>query len=490
MSKISEITAQIQTLILGGSYPAHKKFLSVRQLATQYQISLNSANKVLQSLEDLGLLYAQPKSGFFVGTSLRQRQIHQQKTPNHVAFETSALFSINDHIKDRASSIRKWAETVNHLGKIHFDLATSSPDFYPTTKLQTIHNRLTRHHPDLLTEYAIGSGSIELREQISIQYAKANCWLHPNDIAITQGATQALMLALQACTHPGDWVLIESPTYFGFLQLLDILKLNAVEIPIDVQQGLQPKDVHDAIAQAHTRGHRISACLLQPNHHNPTGTCISPAIRAELLHVFQYHNIAVIEDDTFGELRHHAAKQRFPPLKSADVDGNVILCSSLTKLVAPGMRIGMIVGGRRHEAIKTLQHATTISCSNLPQRVISEFMRTSYNLYLKKLRTTCAKNIQIATDIITEFFPVSTQINLPAANMMGGYLIWVSLPNELNADELLNLSLKRAGIAFAPGILFSNLGTHRNALRINCARMNQADEQNGLKNLGSIISSL
>ncbi|MGV8891746.1 MAG: PLP-dependent aminotransferase family protein [Burkholderiaceae bacterium] len=478
MSKIIEITLELRQHIEQCYYSPNQKFFSVRELAEKYQISPNSANKILQSLEDLDLVQSYPKRGFFIKNKLSFKNLilHKKST-------VMPIFCANEHIKNRSNSIRIWAEMVNSRGRVRMDLATGSPEFYPTLKLQTTHNRLARHNPSIFTEYAFGVGSVQLRNQVSTQYVKSSCLIHPDEILITQGATQALIIALQATTQAGDWVLIEAPTYFGFLQILDTLQLNAVELPINTILGLQPENLRSAIAHAKKSGRIIRACLLQANYHNPTGLSIPQEVRAKLLDICNEHNIAIIEDDTFGELHHNNNERgHFSPLKSLDKKGNVILCSSLSKLIAPGLRVGFVSGGQWHEKIKTLQHSTAISCSTMPQLVLAEFMKQSYSLYLKKLRNICRENVLLAAKIIQLHFPKNTQVIMPK----GGYLLWLTLPEKLNTDLLLLISLEKYGIAFAPGILFSNISNHRQSMRINCALMSQIKEQEGLKKLGEL----
>ena len=472
MSKVTAIVTELRQNFAQGLYQAQSRFLSVRELAEQYRTSINSANKILQSLEDFGLLTSSPKRGFFVNAA---------KSAKAVTIDAMPDFCAHSHLADRANHIRLWAETVSTRATVRLDLATASPDFYPTHKLQTIHNRLARHQPQIFTEYAIGGGLPQLREQITQHYA--SCALHPDDVLITHGATQALMLALQASTQAGDWVLIESPTYFGFLQLLDTLQLNAVEMPIDIATGVQPADTQAAIEHAAQHNRHISACLLQANFHNPTGASIALNVREAILTLCAEHNITVIEDDTFGDLPHHGTS-RPPPLKALDKFGNVILCSSLSKLIAPGLRIGFVAGGRWYGRIKTLQHATTIACATMPQAVLSEFMHSNYTAYRKKLRATCRANIRTAQNIIQTHFPDGTQVSNP----LGGYLLWVTLPAQIQADALLQTAIEQHSIAFAHGGLFSS--QHQNALRLNCALMSQTSEQAGLRVLGELAKSL
>jgi DNA-binding transcriptional MocR family regulator len=164
----------------------------------------------------------------------------------------------------------------------------------------------------------------------------------------------------------------------------------------------------------------------------------------------------------------------------------VILCGSLSKLIAPGLRIGFVAGGRWAESIKALQHATAIACATLPQAVLSEFMHSSYTAYLKKMRQVCQQSIAMARKIVSETFPKGTTTSAP----QGGYLLWVILPAHCNAQKLLDAAMAQHGIAFAHGGLFSNLSAQQSSLRLNCALMAQSHEQEGLQKLGQIAQQM
>ncbi|AXF86377.1 2-aminoadipate transaminase [Ephemeroptericola cinctiostellae] len=443
-----------------------------------YQVGINTAYKALQTLEDLGVIFAEQKSGYVV--------CHPKASTHSNAGTFS--FSHDKELTQRATIIRRWAENSKQA-KVRMDLATGEPELYPTRELQAASYKVIRSNPSVLTKYALGAGLFELRKKIASRYNKLGCQLKAEDILMTNGATHALTLALQATTTSGDWVLVESPTYFGFLQILESLKLNVVSIAIDPNHGLEHEHLVSVIEQSMSENIVIKACLLQANFQNPTGCSIKPSERSKILETFYQNQIVVVEDDTFGELPHDSPHDlmdcRPPPLKAKDTHNNVILCSSLSKLISPGLRIGFINGAAVHEQIKTLHHATSIGCTELTQRIISQIYPRKFNTTLGQLREYYKDCSNVVRALILKHFPSGTSVTL----FKGGYLLWVTLPEDIDTNRLFDRALAEHGISFAPGSIFSLKQTHQHALRINCSSFGKAFNETDIEHLGALAHS-
>ena len=476
LKKYEQLSQQLSEFITDYSLKKGDRFLSIRDIMARYSVGKNTAYQALQHMEDAGTLTAEPKSGYVV-----------RQSPRAAEQIGAYRFCEQRALTDRATFIRRWAEH-SKSAKCRMDLATGAANLYPAAELQTLSNSITRSKPYILTEYAMGSGLLELRQKIALRYNGFGCQFTPDDILITHGATQALTLALQSVTQSGDWVMVESPTYFGFLQILQSLKLNVVELSINIQKGLEPDHLRSVIEQAAKQNKRIAACLLQANVQNPTGCSIAPALRAEILSLCSDHRIAVIEDDTFGDLYQTNAQQpqRAAPLKALDTHHNVILCSSLSKLIAPGLRIGFIQGGAWHEQIRTLHHATAIGCPELPQHLMARMIPRKYEQHLTALRAIYADNIAQVRTWIAQCFPDGTHTTPPR----GGYLLWVTLPDSVTADQLLDLALQERSISFAPGSLFSIGEHHQHAFRLNCATLHHKFTQRDIEALGQLAQRI
>ncbi len=474
MKKHEKLVIDLQSLIQSAPYKAGEPFLSIREVASMYQVGINTAYKALQALEDLGVIFAEQKSGYVICNS--KASIHS----------STGVFSFSgdQELTHRATIIRRWAENSKQA-KVRMDLATGEPELYPTRDLQAVSYKVIRSNPTVLTKYALGSGLFELRKKIASRYSKLGCHLKAEDILMTNGATHAITLALQSTTTAGDCVLVESPTYFGFLQILESLKLNVVSIAIDPNQGLEHEHLVSAIEKSKAENITIKACLLQANFQNPTGCSIKFSMRSKILETFYQNKIIVIEDDTFGELPHDLLDDRPLPLKAQDKYDNVILCSSLSKLISPGLRIGFINGAAVHEQIKTLHHATSIGCAELTQQIISQIYPRKFNNILSTLRSIYNENSNAVRILILKYFPSGTS----ASFFQGGYLLWVTLPGMIDTNRLFDAALVKYGISFAPGSIFSLKQKHQNALRINCSSFGKAFNEKDIKNLGALAHS-
>ena len=240
------------------------------------------------------------------------------------------------------------------------------------------------------------------------------------------------------------------------LQAIESLGLRAVEIPTFPQDGMCLDELEDAI-----RKHRVKACVVMPNCHNPMGYVVSDEKKKAFVELTSRHEIPVIEDDVYGDL---AFEGRRSTLKAFDRKELVLLCSSFSKMLGPGFRIGWVHPGRFRAEVERLKFITTISTPTLSQLVIAAFLESGgYERYLRTLRIAFSQQVQAVSKAIAKYFPEGTRITRPR----GGYLLWVELPQNVDAFRLYRDALKEK-ISILPGTLFSPTGRFKNHIRISC----------------------
>ncbi len=233
---------------------------------------------------------------------------------------------------------------------------------------------------------------------------------------ITNGATEAINLALRAVTRPGDTVAVESPTFYGLLQILESLNLHVLEVPASAHTGLNLQ----ALQRLLQGPERIKALIVIPNLQNPLGSIMPDANKARLVKLCAEHDTVLIEDDTYGDLVD--TEQPLSTLKHWDSTDNVIHCASLNKTLAPGMRLGWISAGKWHDRVEMLKHAQSRGCEALSQLAASEFMRTpSYERYLRRLRKALTQQRQQMSEAIIRHFPLGTHVTNPRAARCYGW---------------------------------------------------------------------
>ena len=266
--------------------------------------------------------------------------------------------------------------------KVNFSSARSAPSLYPGEALKNAATRALRKYPDLLVRPAPPNGNAEFRNVLARRAMVSGMVLAPEELVVTQGCIEALNLALRAVTQPGDIVAVESPTFYGLLQVLEALGLRALEIPTSPQTGISLEALELA-AQTHER---ITAIVVVPTLQNPLGSIMPDAHKARLVDFCARSEIALIEDDTYSALVNDDAPVR--ALKSWDRNGNVIHCASLHKILAPGMRLGWMNAGRWHSRVEMLKYVQSRNNEELAQLVAAEFMGSSaYDRHLRQLRS-------------------------------------------------------------------------------------------------------
>ena len=272
---------------------------------------------------------------------------------------------------------------------------------------------------------------------------------------------------------------IEKPTYFGILQIIEMLGLRASEIPTHPKDGVRL----DALAGLLAR-RQIKACVLMTNFSNPLGSCMPDLEKRRLVELLTAHGVPLIEDDIYGNLAFGSARPAVA--KSFDPEGMVLLCGSLGKTVAPGYRVGWAVPGKFKAEVHRLKHTCSIGNPTVTQLALADFLATGgYNRHLRRLRRNYEQLAECMSVSIARNFPPGTRMTRP----QGGQVLWVELPGKVDALELHRAALSN-GISIAPGPIFSPRQQYRNCIRLNYANPWSDQLEGALVRLGALVNHL
>ncbi len=445
------------------------KLPSVRMLSEEYGISMGTAFQAYYHLEGKGLVEARPKSGYYVRFNFRRMPgLPRIAEPGNMASEVSVQEMISEVFTNISSD-----------DLINFSIASPPLELLPAAKLNKmlVHAmRASKHHGIMYEDI---QGNPELRRQLAKLAFNWGGKFSEEDVVVTAGCMEALVICLKAVTRPGDTVAIENPTYFGIFQLIEHLGLKALEIPTDPVTGLDPEILAEAIKKFPVR-----ACVLVPSFSNPLGGCIPDEKKRALVELITKHRIPLIEDDIYGEL--YFGRHRPRTCKTFDKEGWVLYCSSFSKSLAPGYRIGWAFPGRFKKEVVNLKLVHTITGTSITQLAIAHFLSLGrYEYHLKKMRKTLHTQCMRYLQGIMQYFPGNTKVSRP----QGGFVLWVELDATLNAYQLYREALKH-GISVAPGQLFSAQKQFGNCLRISYARPWGAEVEEGLRTLGKLIKKM
>lgn len=458
-----KIADQVESQIREGLFKVGSKIPSIRKASIMLDVSMATVLQAYRVLEDRGVIKAQPQKGYFV-----------QTLP--MALDRAPMPTVHHNRQSLLNELSAAAQMPDLI-----QLASSHPhsQFLPIRQLQRSVGRMMRLEPDLCSAQMAPSGLPALRRQIAIRMLDTGCQLTPEEILITLGCQNALTLALQALTQPGDYIAIESPTYDGVYQAAFALQLQVIEIPC-TPQGMDLTQL-----ERHCQERAIRACIVTPEHQNPTSACMPLAQRQTLLALAKQHDMMLIEDDVYGELGYKSAR-REPSLKALDQEGDVVYCSSFSKTIAPAFRVGWIVPGRHFAAIEHLSYVHNLAVPSLTQQAIVNFLESgSYDRHLRKTRTFYAENAVLFQTAIARYFPPTTQTSKP----QGGFLLWVTLPNKINSLALHKQALK-AKVNLLPGAVLSASGGHTYHLRLNYAYPWSNETDAALRKIGELCFAM
>ena len=325
MYKSEQLALSLKHLIHTGTLKAHERLPSLRQQAQSSGFSLMTVLNAYQELEALGLIYAKEKRGYFVAEQLPLCQ-----SSTHVLIEQP--IKINSTVFHYLKSIQ--SEHLLPLG-----IAFPNSQLLYCSKLMKILAQRAKQPLSYEQVPSLPPGHLELRQFIAQRYCMQGIATDPADIVITSGGLDALNLALQALTQPGDYVLLQETIFYGAWQAAERLGLKVITIPTHPEDGLDLEAFKHAIGQ-----HPIKVCLLMLNSHNPIGFTIKDNIKFELATLLQQHQIYLIEDDVYEELYFDAKKPL--SMKYFDQHHRVLHCSSFSKTLGAGFRLGWIYAGK------------------------------------------------------------------------------------------------------------------------------------------------
>ncbi|NOT18435.1 MAG: PLP-dependent aminotransferase family protein [Sulfuriferula sp.] len=458
-----EMKARIET----GVYVAGQRLLGVRSVARMRGVSVATAVAAYQVLTDTGYIEARSRSGFYVLTrhsiqAIEPKAIEKTAPPQLVTGQAMAMALI---------------KAANDPSIVQLGAAVPDSSFLPTHSIGRALVQVIRTQRTQSASYMMPPGAVELRRQIARRMGESGSTVSADDIVITTGCQEALSLALRAVTKPGDVVAVESPAFYGLLHVMESLGLEALEIPAHPRNGI----VLDTLAFALERW-PVKACVFSPNFSNPLGYCMSDEAKHALIRLLEKHKIPLIEDDVYGDL---GFNQRRPSTcKGLAPNADILYCSSFSKTLAPGLRIGWVAAeGARRERIEYLKYVTSIASPTVPQLAVAELLANGrYERYLREVRGKYASAVARMSDVVMQIFPSETRISQP----QGGFVLWVELPEGVDSFALARRAIDQ-GVSVAPGPLFSAAGKFSNFIRLSSARVWDARMESALVTLARLI---
>ncbi|MBV5341135.1 MAG: PLP-dependent aminotransferase family protein [Deltaproteobacteria bacterium] len=463
-----QVAGEMAGLIEQGTFRAGDRVPSLRQLSQRFNVSINTVMQAYTILEDQRLIEARPQSGYYVRSRVPEIREPDFKSRSFIAPTTVTISDLCHQVMHNM---------MNH-DLLPLGSAIPHNKNLPVDKLNRIMASEVRRLSEQSVSYQMPPGYERLRVQIARRALVAGISSGPDDILVTSGCVEAVYLALRTTCSAGDTIAVESPFYFNFMQMIAELGLKALEIPSTPRDGISIEALRYAIEQ-----NKISACLIIANFGNPLGSLMPDERKRELVELLASHEIPLIEDDIYGDLTF--GNERPTAAKSFDNSDLVIYCSSFSKTIAPGYRVGWAIAGRFQGEMERLKMIMNIATASPTQLALAEFLANGgYDHHLRSIRRTHARNVSQMADAVARYFPAGTCITHPS----GGFILWVEMPAGTDAILLYHRALEQ-GISIVPGPLFSLSNKYGNHIRLSAAQWDERIEQ-GIKTLGALAHDL
>lgn len=453
--------------IRSGAIAVGDRLPSIRQLAKREAVSISTVMSAYSLLEEQGWVEVRPKSGYY---AIRQAQ-PQLDLPSVQPTSSRPVIATTSQL---VMDVQRNGHRDN---AINFSRATPAFDFPIAKLLQQTYSRLARTSKHLSVGYAVPEGAYELRQQIARHAVDAGVAVSPDSIVTAVGSLNAMGLCLQALTQPGDLVAVESPCYYGILQLIESFGLRAIEIPVHPETGISLEALKLAMEQW-----PLAAIITVSSFSNPLGCSIPDERKPALVSLLEQYEVPLIEDDIYGDL--YFGERRTQAIKAFDTQGWVLLCSSLSKTIDPQLRVGWVIAGRYFEEVLYRKFVNLVSTPLLPQLVCAEILSHGYyERHLRQARETYRQRCDRLVDLTTESFPGVTKISRP----QGGIGAWFELPKGVDTTELYHYA-KARDVLIAPGEMFSINKQFRHCFRLSYAHRWTPEREDAIRRLGAWVT--
>lgn len=461
------LARELEQQIAAGVLRPGDRLPSVRQACASRGVSPSTVFQAYYLLESRGLVRAVPRSGYFVaarpgGVLLAEPQTSEPQSgsrPVEVGDMIYACLSVA-----RARDI------------VPFGSSFPSPTLFPLDRLRRALVSSTRRLEPWNMVDDLPPGNLRLKREIAKRYLHQGLTVPTDEIVLTHGAMEALNLCLNAVARPGDAVVVESPTFYMALQALQRLGLHAIEVPTHAREGIDLGRLAQVVEL-----HRPQACWLMTSFQNPLGSLMPEAKKRDLVELLARHDVPLIEDDVYSEL--YEGKLAPLPAKAYDRRGLVLHCSSFSKCLAPGYRVGWAAPGRWVREVERLKLMSSLSGSVPVQAALAEYLQEGgYDRHLRSLRSALQAQRHSLFDAVSRLFPDGARVARPA----GGYFVWVELPVGVDAMALHRSALAQ-GISLAPGPMFSARAEFQHHIRLTCGQPWDEGLERAMRTLARLV---
>jgi 2-aminoadipate transaminase len=383
----------------------------------------------------------------------------------------------------KASAIREILKVTEMPDVISFAGGLPAPELFPIEQFARACQEVLETDGPAAMQYSVTEGFAPLREWVSAYLGETiHLQCDPDQVLIISGSQQGLDLIGKVLLDPGDYVVLENPAYLGAIQAFDAYQARYLNVATD-DDGIRTDDLERVLARAPQTPKLL---YLVPNFQNPSGITLSRRRREEVISICDAHGVPIFEDDPYGRLRYSG--EHLPSIAALARGRNCIYMSTVSKTIAPGMRVAWLVIQDRalFEKVVPAKQAADLHTSSFTQRCVYAYARRpgAVEAHVKTMLPVYARRRDVMLDSLEKFMPDGCSWTRP----LGGLFLWARMPEDVDTQELLTLASQKK-VAFVPGAPFWVNRDVRNTMRLNFS--NATDEMivEGIRRLGDMVEA-
>ena len=378
----------------------------------------------------------------------------------------------------KASDIAELLELTEKPEVISFAGGLPAPELFPIEEMKQVDQAIYEKEGRKAVQYGTTEGYVPLREEIAKRMKKSffvDC--EAKDIVITTGSQQGLFILSQILVNKDETIAMESPSYMGAIMAFNPVRPNYIEVPTD-DKGIIPEELDKILATDKS----VRMIYFIPEFQNPTGITWPVERRKAFMDVINKYDVVVVEDDPYGEIRYDIEK--LPSLKSMDTQGKVVFLGSFSKIFMPGLRLGWTIANPEIiDKFVKFKQAVDLGTSTFGQRQAAYYCQMfDMDAHIKEINALYAKRRDLMCESMKKYFPEECKFTYP----QGGLFTWVTLPEGMDAKELMPKCLAK-DVAYVPGGIFYPNGGNGNHFRLNYSNMPEDRIVEGIKRLGEVL---
>lgn len=464
-----QIRDRVQRLITTGALQPGDRLPSVRELARETQVNKLTVVEAYSVLEADGLIHARPGAGYFVSCC---PPAAPQLSSNFAPVQDVVLPP--PQFGSFSKSYQAYLQAHRQPGIL--DFSSGFPQAFGLEDLQRIARRAMNQIASTLYSYDLPQGLPLLRQQIAQLLIQQGLIISADDLIITSGSMQGISLVMRHALQPGDWVIVETPTYHGALAILESLGARVIGIPM-TRAGMNLE-----LLEQYLNSHQPRLIYTVSTLHNPTGITTPLEHRQQLLHLAQQYGCHILEDNAYEGLSFEPVP---PPIKSLDQTDTVIYAGTFSKTLMAGLRVGyLVVTGKQRQAMIDCKLMDDLHTPTPSQAIVSEYLGSGhYRHRLSQLQTWHRQSRNLMLQALETYFPDSATWTVPA----GGLLLWVQLPDEVPLAAICQ-KVREQGILVSPATAFFPDRKGYNAMRLNFSRSSEEITW-GIRQIGQALKS-